>query len=194
MTNLDRAPLMGMALLLAVVAVSACGRDKAAIQPVTIAPGADAGWPAEEDAREPDMGQPAGTAAEAVDGSAAEDAAGEGAPADDALAGPADASVGDARADDAPTDDADPGDDLCQRLCAVLLGTGCAPDKAKCQAGCATDLAGSCASQARAFYGCEAALTPAEFSCDTRGRLRLTPGKCDDADSHFVDCLLDGAV
>ncbi len=85
-----------------------------------------------------------------------------------------------------------PGDSPCADACTVLAGTSCPPDPASCPANCAAQIADLCGDQSRALLACQAGLSPADFTCDSRGRLVMDPSKCQAESDALVQCLLGG--
>jgi len=114
------------------------------------------------------------------------DVPGAGDPADAVDA----AGAGDAGStDDAAGDGAASTDSPCLALCAVLAGTSCAPDPAACPAGCEAQIADVCGAESRALLSCQAGLSSADFSCDSRGHLVMDAAKCQTESDALVLCL-----
>jgi len=157
---------------LALTATVGCGREKVATTPAIF----EAGAPEPEGPPQDPSGD-AGSTSEPE--AAGPDAAGGADGGDDATAGGDGAAPGSSATAD-----------VCERFCAVLLMTGCPPDATACRAACADDVAGTCATAARAEYGCEAERAVGDFACDARGRIRLNAGICEEEQAKFVDCLL----
>jgi hypothetical protein len=124
---------------------------------------------------------------EPPDPAAGADAGEEGGAGEAANAG-ADA-ISEAPGDDAADDAATPTDSPCVALCAVLAGTGCPPDPAACPVGCDAQIADLCGGESRTLLSCQAALSPADFNCDSRSHLVMDPSKCQMESDALVVCL-----